>query len=313
MYLTHFGFRQRPFPAVPDTVCYYPATTHEDALNVLAQALADGEGYALLTGDPGTGKTLIACRLLERLDAEATTVLVTNCHLTRRSDLFQAILYDLGLPYEGRSEQELRLTLTDHLLAQLGGGRKSILVFDEAQHLPPDLLEEVRLLGNLETRAGKALQVVLIGQPELLETLKRPELAPLAQRLAVRVRLEPLGLHESADYLLHHLRMAGARPEAIVTDEALEVVARGARGVPRLLNQAAHLALALTCQAGLGRVDAEGAVEALNRLGLESELAAEADDDVPAAGAMDHLATDRSALVLPPAGLAPRLMYAPGR
>jgi type II secretory pathway predicted ATPase ExeA len=312
MYLTHFGLRQRPFPAVPDTICYYPATTHEDACNVLAQALADGEGYALLSGDPGTGKTLVAYRMFERLDAEATTVLVTNCHLARRSDLFQAILYDLGLPYEGRSEQELRLALTDHLLAQLGNGHQSVLVFDEAHHLPADLLEELRLLGNLETRAGKAVQVVLVGQPELLDTLKRPELAALAQRLAVRVRLEPLGLHESADYLLHHLRMAGARPEAIVTDEALEIVARGSRGLPRLLNQAAHFALALTCQAGSGRVDAEGAMEALNRLGLEWEPAAEPEDELPAASET-HGSDDHGGLVLPPSALAPRLMYAPGR
>src|SRR5205085_1365388 len=227
--------------------------------------------------------------------------------------LLQALLFDLSLPYEGRGEQEMRLALTEHLLRTFAAGRSTVVLIDEAQHLPPDLLEELRLLGNLETRAGKAVQVVLVGQPELLDTLKRPELAALAQRLAVRVRLEPFGLHESADYLLHHLRMAGARPEAITTDEALEIISRGTHGVPRLLNQAAHVALSLTCQAGSGRVDAEGAVEALHRLGLESETTAEADDELRAAAAGSNGSEENGAIVLQQPGLSPRLVYAPGR
>jgi type II secretory pathway predicted ATPase ExeA len=142
---------------------------------------------------------------------------------------------------------------------------------DEAQHLNPDLLEELRLLGNLESRQGKAVQVVLAAQLGLLDTLERPELACLRQRLTVRVRLAPLGLDEAADYLIHHLRRAGGRPERIVTDEALEVLARGAGGVPRQLNQAMHQALQLAHSAGAAQVDAEAAVEALALLGLLTE------------------------------------------
>jgi general secretion pathway protein A len=270
MYETHFGLRQRPFPATPDSICYYPATSHERALARLLGGLDDGEGVLLLTGAPGTGKTLLCHCLLERLGSDVCTSFLTNSHLPDRSSLLQAVLYDLSLPHEGRGEQEMRLALTDHLLKNFGAGRRTVLLLDEAQHLGPDLLEELRLLGNLEARSGKALQVVLLGQPALVDTLRRPELAALRQRLVVRPELEPLAVQEAADYLLHHLRAAGGRPELILADEALELLARSTQGVPRLLNQAAHRALALAAEAGAGQVDAEAAIEALAMLGLEA-------------------------------------------
>jgi type II secretory pathway predicted ATPase ExeA len=270
MYETHFGLRQRPFPATPDSACYYPATSHERALARLLGGLEDGEGVLLLTGAPGTGKTLLCHCLLERLGPDVCTSFLTNSHLPDRSSLLQAVLYDLSLPHEGRGEQEMRLALTDHLLKHFGAGRRTVLLLDEAQHLGPDLLEELRLLGNLEGRSGKALQVVLLGQPALADTLRRPELAALRQRLVVRAELEPLAVQEAADYLLHHLRVAGGRPELLLGDEALELLARSTQGVPRLLNQAAHQALALAAEAGAGQVDAEAVIEALALLGLEA-------------------------------------------
>ena len=144
----------------------------------------------------------------------------------------------------------------------------TLLVLDEAQHLTADLLEELRLLGNLEGRGGRAFQVVLAAQPAILETLRLPGLAALKQRLAVCARMEPLGLHEAADYVLHHLRAAGGRPDRIVSDEALEILARGTRGIPRLLNRAMNQALTLAFTAGAALVDAEAAVETLDALGL---------------------------------------------
>ncbi len=279
MYEAHFGLRQRPFRSTPDPGGYYPAATHEAALHTLLGALTDDEGFALLTGEPGSGKTLLAAILIDRLAEQAQCVFLTNGHMTRPADLFQAVLYDLGLPYEGKREQELRLTLTDRLLTRYAEGQRTVLVFDEAHHLPPDVLEELRLLGNLETRRGRAVQVVLVGQPALLEALQKPDLRALAQRVTARASLDRLPREEAVDYLLHHLRLAGARPEALMGDEALDLIARGTGGLPRLLNQAAHLALALTCQAEAGRVDAEGALEALSRLGLAVE---EADETEPA-------------------------------
>jgi hypothetical protein len=130
------------------------------------------------------------------------------------------------------------------------------------------LLEELRLLGNLEGGRGKAVQVVLVGQAGLLETLRLPELTAFNQRVLVRARVEPLGVEEGMDYLLHHLRAAGGRPERVITEDALELLARQTAGVPRLLNQAAHQALALADSADTGLVDAEAAIEALALLGL---------------------------------------------
>jgi type II secretory pathway predicted ATPase ExeA len=289
MYEAHFGLRQRPFRPTPDGDAYYPATTHEQAIARLANGIAADEALLLLTGEPGTGKTLLCHRLLERLGPETTTAFVTNSHVGDRTGLLQAILFDLSLPYEGRGQQEMRLALTDFLLKNYGSGRRALVLVDEAQHLGADVLEELRLLGNLASAHSRAAQVILSGQPVLLDLLKLPELTALRQRLAVRAHLEPLGLHEAVDYVVHHLRAVGGRPEALVTDEALALLARGSQGIPRLLNQAAHQALLLACEANTAVVDAEVALEALALLGLDpgepdgveldSPHAADADDE----------------------------------
>src|SRR5437016_6012624 len=132
MYETHFGLRQRPFRAIPNKECYYPATSHEHVLAQLIEAIHDDEGLALLTGEPGTGKTLLCHCLLERLGTGTTSAFLTNSHVHDRTGLLQAILFDLSLPYEGRSEQELRLALTDFLLKNYGTGQRTVLVIDEA-------------------------------------------------------------------------------------------------------------------------------------------------------------------------------------
>jgi type II secretory pathway predicted ATPase ExeA len=269
MYEAHFGFRRRPFRPTPDSESYYPATTHERALMRLRAGLAADDALLLLTSEPGSGKTLVCHRLLEGLGSETVSAFLTNSHFEDCRGLLQALLFELSLPYEGRGPQEMRLALTDALLQSYGAGRRTLVIVDEAQHLSADQLEELRLLGNLESPQGRAVQVLLVGQPRLLETLRRPELAAVAQRLAVRARLERLELAEAADYLLHHLRSAGVRPEMVVTDEALTLLARGGAGVPRLLNQAAHQALQLACEAEAAPVDAEVALEALAVLGLE--------------------------------------------
>jgi general secretion pathway protein A len=271
MYQTRFGLRQRPFRATPDTAFNYPATCHERALALLLRGIADDEGLMLLAGEPGSGKTLLCLGLMERLGSDITSVFLTNSHYPDRAGLFQAILYDLSLPYQDESEQDLRLALTDQVLKNCAGGGRTLLLIDEAQHLTPDLLEELRLLGNLEGRNSKAVQVILAAQPQLEQTLRLPELAAFQQRLAVRAWLEALDVHEAADYLVHQLRTAGGRPEHIITDEALEMLARGTKGIPRVLNQAAHLALTIACSSEATLVDAEVALEALEALGLSAE------------------------------------------
>ena len=266
---SHFGLSQRPFRAVADAACYYPATAFEQALSELLRAMTDEESIALVFGGPGTGKTLLCLVLLSRLDEQVASAFLTNSHFAGRAGLLQAILYDLGQPITGKSEQELRLALTEHLLETYAAGKRTLVVVDEAQHLTTDQLEELRLLGNLEAPGGRAVQVVLAGQPSLLDHVQTPELASLQQRLAVRVQLEPLPAAEAADYLLWHLRTAGARPEKVMTSEAIELLAQGTGGTPRVLNRAASRAMQLACEAEVAQVDAESAMEALASLGLE--------------------------------------------
>jgi type II secretory pathway predicted ATPase ExeA len=275
MYETHFGLRQRPFRTTPDTPHYYPATTHERALARVLRAIEDGEGLVLLTAESGLGKTLLCHVALERLGGGVASAFLTNSHFPDRLALLQAISYELSLPHDGRAEQQTRLALTDFLLENYAAGRRSLLIADEAHYLSADLLEELRMLGNLEASNGKALQVILAAQPEIADVLELRQLACLRQRLATRVRLEPLGLEEAADYLQHQIRVAGGRPDELAAEEAVVLLARGTGGIPRLLNQAAHQAFVLAHEAGAAQVDVEAALEALAVLGLETEEAAE--------------------------------------
>src|SRR6266851_8838624 len=164
MYEAHFGLKRRPFGSTPDGDYYYPSTSHEQALAALLTAVQDLEGIGLLTGAPGTGKTLLCHRLLERLGPEVQNAFLANSHLPNRTALLQSFLFDLSLPYLGLSEQELRLALIDHLLKTFEAGKRTVILVDEAQHLDADLLEELRLLGNLEANHARAIQVVLIAQ-----------------------------------------------------------------------------------------------------------------------------------------------------
>lgn len=283
MYDTRFGLRRRPFRPTPDTDAYYPATTHEAALARLRRGLDDDEALMLLTGAPGTGKTLLARRLLESLDESVRCVLLTNSHVSRKGDLLQAILFDLGLPYQGLTEQVARLGVTESCLDHYRNGGKTLIVVDEAHHLAPDVLEELRLLGNLEGKDGKAVQVLLVALPEIEATLEKPGLGALRQRLTERARLDPLDLQESADYLMHQVRAAGGRPEKLFGPDVLDILAHAANGIPRVLNQAAHAAFSLAAEAETDSVDAEAAVEAVTRLGLDPVAEAEAvhDSDEP--------------------------------
>jgi type II secretory pathway predicted ATPase ExeA len=271
MYEAKFGLRQRPFPATPDPASYYPATSHERAIARLLGGLEDGEGVLLLTGEAGTGKTLLCHCLLERLGSSASTAFLTAGHYDGPAGLLQSLLFDLSLPYQGLREQEMRLGFTEYLLTTFKEGRRTVLVIDEAHHLDAGLLEEVRLWGNLEGRTGKVLQVVLVGQPSIVANLRAANLASLRQRLTVRASVDPLPLQEAADYLFHHLRAAGGRPERILGDEAAEILARNSAGVPRVLNQVAHQALILAAEAGAAEVDVEIVLEALSLLGLAAE------------------------------------------
>jgi general secretion pathway protein A len=275
MYYSHFGFHRRPFPPAPDDSCYYPATSHELALTRLEQSLQDDEGLVLLTGEAGTGKTLLCHCLLNRFPETTVTAFLTNSYFDNRHALLQAILYDFALVHDGTSVQELRLRLTDFLLDNYSRGQKALLIVDEAHHLTPDLLEELRLLTNLEAGGDKAIQLVLSAQPAIMNTLSQPGLTSLNQRLASRASLEVLEAEEAIDYLLHHVRMAGGQPESLFTTESLELLAEASRGVPRFLNQLGHQSLVLAHTYQMEQVDGEVVYEARLQLGLGEEQTSE--------------------------------------
>jgi type II secretory pathway predicted ATPase ExeA len=273
MYEARFGLKRRPFPPTPDSSLYYPSTPHEQALAPLVRAVREDEGLALLVGEPGTGKTLLGQIFLERLGAGLVSAFLPHSRFSDRRGLLQTMLFDLGLPYEDASEQVLRLRLTELALKTAADAKRFVVVIDEAHHLTPEMMEELRLLGNLEA-GRKAFQVLCLAQSPILQTLKQPALAAWNQRLAVRSILPALTAEEAHDYLQHHVRLAGGRPDKIFDDESLETLARGSRGVPRVLNQSAHQALQLADAGELDHVDVECATEALARLGIEDSEAA---------------------------------------
>lgn len=269
MYLEHFGLRTRPFRTTPDVDAYYPATTYENSLSQIRQALDEDEGIVLLEGAPGSGKTLMAHLLLENLPERWRSVFLTHCRFFGLGDLLQAILFDLGLPYQGLSEHEMRLALIQSCLETFRQGGRTIIIADEAHLLSIEQLEELRLLSNLEGKDGKAVQIVLVRLPGLFDIVRKPGLETFKQRLIVSCRLDSLSVEESADYLMHQIRRAGGQPEKIFGEDVLDILSHASRGVPRLLNQAAHCALKLAYEAESPVVDAEAAVEAINRLGLD--------------------------------------------
>jgi len=270
-----------PFRPAVDPAAYFSAPSHDAALAALAAAFARREPAVLIDGPAGVGKSLVARKWLDDLLPDVPRALLPNAHADRPADLLQAILFDLGKPYQGLSEQELRLAVTGHLLDAATGGFPTVIVIDEAQHLSLAALEELRLLGNLETRQGATVFAVLVAQPMLRDALRRPAYALFADRVAVRCAVEPLTADESAEFLRHQVRAAGGAPAKVFDDDAVALLATVCGGSPRVLNRAAGLAFELAAGAGAEVVELEAVLEALGRLGI-----APPDDDVGAGDAV---------------------------
>lgn len=267
---SHFGLARRPFRPAVDTESYFAAASHEAAHAAIVAASQRQDSIALLEGLPGVGKTLIARRWLESLPEDSCRILITNHQAHKPADLFQAILFDLNKPYAGLSEQELRLAVTEHLLAQAAANATTVLAVDEAQNLGPAALEELRLLGNIESNGGSVLFTLLVAQSQLDTTLRRPESAGFLQRLGARCRIEPLSTEESAAYLAHQVKSAGGELHEVFDSEAVAHLAGACQGSPRLLNRAATFAAELAAQAEAEIIDVEAAMEAVSRLGLDA-------------------------------------------
>ncbi len=242
MYTEFFGLNEKPFSITPDPRYLYLSRRHADALAHLIYGISESGGFIQLTGEVGTGKTTLIRTLLQQLPDKAEIALVLNPQLTA-AEFLQGICDELGISVPERASVRTALTaLNAYLLDAHAQGRRVVLIVDEAQTLPPDLLEQVRLLTNLETATQKLLQIILIGQPELREVLGRPEMRQLAQRVTGRYHLEPLGKGETEAYLRHRLRVAGCQ-RPVFEPSAVAELYRRSGGIPRLINVVADRAL----------------------------------------------------------------------
>lgn len=243
MYLNHFGLSELPFRITPDTSFTYSVQYHQEALNTLLLALSQGEGFVKICGEVGTGKTLLCRRLLQTLDASWVSAYLPNPNLDPDT-LFLALAEELSIKDAGELDQYHLVRRINHALLDYARAKKRVVVcIDEAQAMPVETLEALRLLSNLETEKRKLLQIVLFGQPELDQKLQRPEVRQLQQRIAFHYRLGGLNKSEIADYVAHRLRVAGYRGDGLFTAAALRALYRASGGTPRLINILAHKSL----------------------------------------------------------------------
>jgi MSHA biogenesis protein MshM len=254
MYLDHFGLRESPFGITPDTVFTYAAAAHHEALATLLLAVRSGEGFVKLTGEVGTGKTLLCRTLLQAVQAEAQTAYVPNPRLTPR-EMLRVLASELDLRFNRRSASRDIYELVEGALVALAGqGRAVVLCIDEAQAMPVETLEALRLLSNIETGKRKLLQIVMFGQPELDTVLAQPECRSLASRIVFSARLAPLAGTDFAAYLQHRMVVAGWRGPEVFTPAARWLLRRASGGVPRQANILAHKGLMLAYGDGVHRV-----------------------------------------------------------
>jgi general secretion pathway protein A len=261
MYEDYYGFTEKPFSLTPDPKYLFKSSTHANAFELLQYAVRRREGFVVVTGDIGTGKTTLCRAILEQMDRRTFTALVLNPFLSEE-DLLRLILQDFGVVSReeikrGRlasvSKQELIKTLNEFLLSLQPLGAQAVLIIDEAQNLPRQVLEQIRILSNLETNKDKLLQIVLVGQNNLRDLLRERELRQLDQRVSIRYELKPLTDEETGAYVMHRLAIAGG-PGVSFSPKALARVYRVTRGTPRLINLVCDRALLAAYSAHSNRV-----------------------------------------------------------
>ena len=277
MYEDFYGFAQSPFSLTPDPRFLYRSESHDVALQQVWQAIRRKEGFIVLTGDIGTGKTTLCRTLLEQFDETTFTALVLNPFLSVE-ELLREVLLSFGVVSKdalktGRlataSKHELVRTLHDFLLSLVPLHGSAVLIIDEAQHLSADVLEEIRVLSNLETNDQKLLQVVIVGQLNILDILKQPDLRQLHQRISIRCFLKPLTREEVEAYVTHRLWVARGSTPVNFTPKAFDLVHSISGGVPRMINLVCDRALMVACQEQTSRIAEDHVVKAAAQLGQE--------------------------------------------
>jgi general secretion pathway protein A len=241
VYLDFYGLRQAPFDITPNPRFLFHSTKHREALNHLLYGIRERKGFVQLTGEVGAGKTTLCRALLEQLDGHFSTALILNPVLNA-DELMKAIATEYGLNVKGLDRMETIATISEFLLKQTLAGKETVLIIDEAQNLTEDLLEQVRLISNIETDDRKLLQIVLMGQPELRDRLNNHRLRQLRQRITVRYHLAPLTRKEVAQYIQHRLTLAGSGKPTFTTPAVWRVF-NYSKGIPRLVNALCDKAL----------------------------------------------------------------------
>jgi len=236
MYNAYFGFSESPFNISPDPAFLYRSSQHEEALANLVYGVQSRKGFIVLTGEVGTGKTTLLECLRDFLETQYIEfAFIFNSRITS-DQFFDMIAWDLDLKCDRKSKTDVLYALNNLLLQQAGSGRTTVLIVDEAHNLSWDVLEEIRMLGNLETRGGKLLQIVLAGQPELDRKLEAPDLRQLKQRIVLRCDLEPFGLEDTTEYINSRLEKAGMPQQSVFPPQLIAEIHLRSKGIPRIIN-----------------------------------------------------------------------------
>ena len=297
MYESFFGLQRRPFAALPRVEQYYPAAAIEGSRQAMARCIERGEGPAVVIGPTGTGKTLLCQVLAKAFQTTFRVAVLARGHMNTRRSLLQAILYELGQPYRGMDEGELRLALIDYLSNAHECPRGMLLIVDEAHTLPLRLLDELRGLTNLSCDGQPRVRLVLAGSGALEERLASPKLDSFSQRIVLRCYLESLNRGEAQAYIHAQIQSAGGQPERIFPHDACHAVHRAADGVPRLMNQLCDHALLLAFSAKCSRVDVARIEEAwsdLQQLPTPWNAESKASAPAPAASVVEFGGLDDS-------------------
>lgn len=236
MYNAFFGFEENPFSLSPDPAFLYRSTQHEEALANLIYGVQSRKGFIVLTGEVGTGKTTMLECLRDFLESQRIEfAYIFNSRVTT-DQFFEMIAYDLDLRCERTSKTEVLIALNEMLIQQASQGRTAVLIVDEAHNLDWEVLEEIRMLGNLENRRGKLIQIILAGQPELDRKLDAPNLRQLKQRIVLRCSLEPFTPSEAAEYINSRLEKAGMPDQNVFSPELISEIHVRSQGIPRVIN-----------------------------------------------------------------------------
>jgi len=235
MYEAFYGFREKPFSIIPDPGFLYFSPKHRMAFDLLEYGLMNQAGFNVITGEIGTGKTTLIRHLLGQMGPDVTVGLISNTHQSF-GELLQWILFAFNLEYRGKEKVEMFHTFLDFLVQQYGQNKRAVLIVDEAQNMSAETLEELRMLSNVNADKDQVLQVILVGQAGLRDTLRRPDLEQFAQRIAVDYHLEALNQDETRTYIRHRINIAGVDNPGLFDDAACDAVYQHSQGVPRLIN-----------------------------------------------------------------------------